>query len=143
MPAGKSRVAFLSVEQWGNSSFTAERFSPARRGSVSLAHPCAGTCSSPWHRFCPVRVGMLEAAVLAFPPLLQDFQAHELCFFLAVAEAGTSVGSLKCICRGQGWERVKQTHFMGRESEVFPAPQVLAASPTCKGALGRWMCRCS
>lgn len=31
----------------------------------------------------------------------------------------------------QGWERVKQINFMGRESEVFPAPWVLAASPTC------------
>lgn len=36
----------------------------------------------------PVCVGMVEGAVLAFPLLFQDFQAHELPFFLEMAQAG-------------------------------------------------------
>lgn len=86
MPVGKSQVAFLSVEQWGNSSFTAERFPPSQAG-FGVSHPpaCGYLLVSP-PSLLPACVGVVEGAVLAFPPLFQDFQARELLFFLELAQ---------------------------------------------------------
>lgn len=62
--------------------------SPSQAG-FGVPHPplCGYLLVSPLSSL-PVCVGMVEGAVLALPPLFQDFQAHELPFFLEMAQPG-------------------------------------------------------